>query len=126
MPGLFRRSRLVALLLLLLTPGLGGWAVQVLHPCPADVPSAATASGTGPEEGHHHQGAPGHSGHSAECRCIGSCQAALVARTSDAPTVDAPIPAFQLVLAPPASTRVLPEGRTPELHPPATAPPVLS
>jgi hypothetical protein len=126
MPGPIRRSRLVALLLLLLTPGLGGWAVQALHPCPADMPSATAASRTGHDEGHHHQGAPGHSGHSAECRCIGSCQAALVARTSDAPTVDAPIPAFQLILPRPATTRVLAEGRTPELHPPATAPPILS
>jgi hypothetical protein len=35
MPGPLRRSRLVALLLLLLTPGLGGWVVQAAHPCPA-------------------------------------------------------------------------------------------
>jgi hypothetical protein len=125
MPGPIRRSRLVALLLLLLTPGLGGWAVQVLHPCPADMPSATATSGTG-HEGGHHQGAPGQSGHSAECRCIGSCQAALVVGTRDAPTVEAPIPVFQLVLPRPATTRVLAEGRTPELHPPATAPPILS
>lgn len=125
MPGPLRRSRLVALLLLLLTPGLGGWAVQALHPCPAAIPWAASAADQRDHQDHH-QSAPGDTGHEDECRCIGSCQAALAAGTGDAPTVDAPIPTFQLVMPRPAGTRLLAEGRTPDYQPPATAPPVLS
>src|SRR5690349_1372566 len=114
-----QRGRLVALLLLLLTPGLGGCAVQALHPCPA----AAM--------GHHH-GSDGHGdhpnvpGHEAQCHCIGSCHATPAVEPASAPTVAAPIPAYCLTQDPPAESHLLSTERPPELHPPATAPPSLS
>lgn len=114
-----QRGRLVALLLLLLTPGFGGWAVQALHPCPA----AAM--------GHHH-GSDGHSqgsslpGHEAQCHCIGSCHATAAVEPASAPTVAAPIPAYCLTQARPTESHLLATAPLPELHPPATAPPRLS
>jgi hypothetical protein len=114
-----QRGRLIALLLLLLTPGLGGWAVQALHPCPA----AAV--------GHHH-GSGGHGdgpsvpGHEAQCHCIGSCHATPAVEPTSAPTIAAPIPAYRLTQDRPAESHLLATGRLPELHPPATAPPSLS
>jgi hypothetical protein len=122
MPDRIRRSRLLALLLLLLTPGLGGWAVQVLHPCATAGAHAAVAHGTG----HHDGGSPAEPGHAPECRCIGSCQSAATVTPASAPTVAAPIPAYQLVSPRPADSHRLPAGRIPDLHPPATAPPLLS
>lgn len=114
-----QRARLVALLLLLLTPGSGGWAVQALHPCPA----AAM--------GHHHgsndhgdgSGVPGHE---AQCHCIGSCHTTPAVEPASAPTVAAPIPAYGLTQDRLAESHLLATGRPPELHPPATAPPSLS
>ena len=114
-----QRRRLVALLLLLLTPGLGGWAVQALHPCP----TAAV--------GHHH-GSDGHEdgsgvpGHESRCRCIGSCHATPAVEPASAPTVAAPIPTYCLTQHRPDESHLLATGRLPELHPPATAPPSLS
>jgi hypothetical protein len=35
---LLRRSRLLALVLLLATPALGGAWLQAFHPCPVDTP----------------------------------------------------------------------------------------
>ena len=119
MPALVQRGRLVALLLLLLTPGLGGWAVQALHPCP----TAAM--------GHHHgpdgrQGGSDVPDHKARCHCIGSCHATPAVQPSSAPTVAAPIPAYCLTQHRPDESHLLVTGRLPELHPPATAPPSLS
>lgn len=119
MAALVQRGRLVALFLLLLTPGLGGWAVQALHPCPA---AAA---------GHHH-GSDGHGdgsggpGHEAQCHCIGSCHATPAVEPASAPTVAAPVPAYRLTQGRPAKSHLLATARVPELHPPATAPPSLS
>jgi hypothetical protein len=123
MTGL-RRSRTLALLLLLLTPGLGGWAVQVLHPCA----SAGSRAAMAPPGGHHHEqgGLPSQADHQAHCRCIGSCQTAVPVRPATAPTVAAPIPAYQLLFPRPADANRFSAGRVPELHPPATAPPALS
>src|SRR6476469_692649 len=114
-----QRGRLVALFLLLLNPGLGGWAVQALHPCPA---SAAA---------HHHASDGSHDGssvpgHHAQCHCIGSCHATPAVQPATAPTVAAPIPVYRLAQHRPAESHFLATGRLPELHPPATAPPVLS
>jgi hypothetical protein len=119
MPAPVQRGRFVALLLLLLTPGLGGWAVQALHPCPA----AAV--------GHHH-GSDGHGKgssaprHEAQCHCIGSCHATPAVEPASAPTVAAPIPVYCLTQGRPAESHFLATGHLPELHPPATAPPSLS
>ena len=108
------------MLLTLLTPGLGGWAVQAFHPCPA---AAAGA---------HHHGSTGHGdgssvpGHQAQCHCIGSCHATPALEPASAPTVAAPIPAYSLTQHPPAESHLLATRHLPELHPPATAPPSLS
>jgi hypothetical protein len=113
MPGPLRRSRrLVALLLLLLTPALGGWAVQTAHSCPTAL---------GAEQSHH--GMPAHGEHGTECHCIGSCHTpAAVALPSAA--------LLAVLIAAPAATPVRPDGALPapvsrlsELLPPSTAPP---
>jgi hypothetical protein len=70
---LLRRARSVALALLLMSPGLGGMAVQAFHPCPSHMVMQGA--------GMHHvagdsQDTPSN-GHS-YCHCIGSCAAAAV------------------------------------------------
>jgi hypothetical protein len=120
MPGSLRRSRIVALLLLLLTPGLGGWVVQAAHPCPAAAAVGHAAHG----QAHHDAPADGeHGGH---CRCIGSCHAAQAVQAADAPTFDVVPVAYHPTPHRPDGALLLPAGRPPQLLPPATAPPVLS
>ncbi len=124
MPGRFRRSRLLALLLLLVTPGLGGWPIKMLHPCASAVQHAMA-----PEQGgeqHEEHGAPAHPGHQGECRCIGSCQVTTAIQHPTVPTVAAPIPSYRLTTPRPAESPLFTAGRVPDLHPPATAPPVQS
>jgi hypothetical protein len=101
--------RLLALLLLLLSPGLGGWAMQVLHPCPAEASHA-----------------PAHGGQGVECHCFGSCNASPMFQTASAPTVAMPIPPFALTIPLPAEPERPVARRLTLLHPPATAPPVQS
>ncbi|HKT61637.1 MAG TPA: hypothetical protein VJQ46_16390 [Gemmatimonadales bacterium] len=114
-----QRGRLMALLLLLLTPGLGGWAVQTFHPCPS-----SGAAHHHQSDGHHESsGAPEHE---SRCHCIGSCHATPAVAAPSAVTVAAPIPAYRLAQARPAVLHFLATGRHPDLHPPATAPPVRS
>jgi len=113
-----QRGRLIALLLLLLTPGLGGWAVQALHPCPA--------AAAGHHHGSGHGDGPSLPGHESQCHCIGSCHATPAVEPASAPTVAAPIPTYCLTQHRPAESHFFATGRLPELHPPATAPPSLS
>src|SRR5688572_2624677 len=71
---IFRRSRAMALVMVLLAPGIAGAGVQWLHACPA----AAEVSADQP---HHGSPAPQPADHANGCECIGSCiTAALVAR----------------------------------------------
>jgi hypothetical protein len=119
MPGPLRRSRrLVALLLLLLTPALGGWAVKTAHSCPTALGADLHAQ---PEPGHH--GLPAHGGHGAECHCIGSCH------TPPAVIPPAPAPLGVAVAEPaPAPVRAhgalpVPASRLSDFLPPSTAPP---
>jgi len=121
MPGPLRRSRILALLLLLLTPGLGGWVVQAAHPCPA----AAGAVGHAAHGPGQHD-APADGEHDEHCRCIGSCHTAQAARAADAPTFGVAPATYQLAPQRAAGARLLPAGRPLQLLPPATAPPVLS
>ena len=112
MPGPLRRSRrLVAVLLLLLTPALGGWAVQTAHPCPTALAS---------EQGHH--GMPGHGGHGAECHCIGSCHAPASVALPSA-TVIAVVVAIPAPPPSPDGALPVPASRLSDLLPPSTAPP---
>lgn len=111
-----RRSRAMALAMVLLAPGITGTGVQWLHACPAEAEVSAD---------HQHHGSPPSqpAGHSNGCECIGSCiTAALVAR---------PAATILVVLEPPQSRLVsftdngfVPAGIPSHLLPPATAPPL--
>jgi hypothetical protein len=111
-----RRSRAMALAMVLLAPGIAGTGVQWLHSCPADAQASA-------DHQHHNSPASDPAGHSNSCECIGSClTAALVAR---------PAAAVVSVLEPPrprvvafSNSGVVPAGTRTHLLPPATAPPL--
>ena len=113
---LLRRSRLLALALLLATPALGGAWLQVGHPCPVDAPWLSTGGNEGHGE-HDPHSTPG------TCHCVNSCQAAAVAAIAAAPVLQlaaAPPPAAPPAFAPAAP---LPAFRPADRLPPATAPP---
>jgi hypothetical protein len=118
MIGLLRRSRVMALALLLLAPGVSGSAVQWLHVCP--VKAAAVA------DHQHHGQTPGDPSHSQNCQCIGSCNPAATASPAKSRTVVAAHiqPARQVI--PPSGLSFVPVGTSSHLLPPATAPPLLS
>src|SRR5688572_9324619 len=84
MIGRMRRWRLLALLLLLATPGVAGTALERVHPCPETAP-ASVAAETGHGAHGNEQESPGHSG---ECHCVGACIGA-VASIAFAPAVPA-------------------------------------
>jgi hypothetical protein len=115
---LLRRARSVALALLLMSPGLGGMAVQAFHPCPSHM--VMQGAGMHHAAGDSHQTPDG--GHT-YCHCIGSCAATAV-QTS-------PADGRLLVLAA-APIRILvaeaaehPVAQLPlDLLPPSTAPPL--
>ena len=115
---LLRRARSVALALLLMSPGLGGMAVQAFHPCPSHLVMQPG--------GMHHAGGDSHQapndGHS-YCHCIGSCAATAVQSS--------PGDGRMLVLASaPTITLVTDACESPvtqlplDLLPPSTAPPL--
>jgi hypothetical protein len=111
MVAILRRSRLLALALVLVAPGVAGTWVQWLHPCPIEGFSS---------RGHHHEAgstrAPGKT-----CHCIGSCH-------SVAPPALTGTPTLIVKLAEPVRTTISPGASQPvstasHLLPPATAPP---
>lgn len=113
---LFRRSRLLALALLLATPALGGAWLQFAHPCPVDAPWTAEHGGHGAEHG----GADASSG----CHCVGTCAPGILAALG----ADDPSPAAAVSI-PPAGSPLVPAAQAPSLRPadrlpPATAPPL--
>ena len=124
MPCRTHRSRLLLLLLLLLSPGLGGWAVQVVHPCSTDA-SQGPAVGHGGNDRSSHP-APARGSQGAECHCFGTCNAGPTFQPATAPTFAAPIPSFALTVRRPAEPERPVARRLTLLQPPATAPPVLS
>jgi hypothetical protein len=123
----FRRSRLLAGVLLLASPGGVGGVLPVLHPCPVDAPWLATHAAHGASHQHHaaSAGQPAQDSHGEQqsCHCIGACCAAallvppapqLVSRFAALPlAAERPRPDAALWLAPVAS-----------LLPPSTAPPI--
>ncbi|MGH7526411.1 MAG: hypothetical protein ACREMX_06880 [Gemmatimonadales bacterium] len=117
---LLRRSRLLALVLLVATPGLGGAWLQAAHPCPVDTPWLA---GGGAHGEHHDSGPAGDNGHGF-CHCIGSCSAAAIAVLPTAArllSAAVAIPAYATPFAPALAAPVaVPSDRLP----PATAPPL--
>lgn len=123
-----RGLRLLALLLLLGVPGLGGSALQLLHPCPASAPWLADAAG-GARASHRAAvtDASGHEGHAPDaehrCHCIGSCQlgtAPLPAGTAVAVLRLPPEPAPRVIAT---AAAVPPAARPADRLPPSTAPP---
>ena len=119
----FRRIRLLAFLLLAGTPGLGGLALQTLHPCPAEMPWLPVSGG---HHAHHAAGdeAATDEGASGACHCIGSCSisapAGLAATTpalAQSSWVDVSLASHRVAHAP----VLLPIDR----FPPKTAPPLL-
>jgi len=118
MTALLRRSRAMALALLLLAPGVSGSAVQWLHACP--VKAAAVA------DHQHHDQTPADADHSQSCQCIGSCNTAGTASHAQPITVASAVIQPDLYVAPPADVSFVPAGTPSHFLPPATAPPLLS
>lgn len=112
-----RRSRLLALALLLAAPALGGAWLQALHPCPVDAPWAA---GHGSDHGGQHGGDQEGGG----CQCVSACTgvatAALAAASELPPAAERVRPARPAF--PPAA--VTPAPRSSHRLPPSTAPPL--
>ena len=117
MMSLLRRSRALALALLLLAPGVSGSVVQLVHACP--IQAAAVAD-------QHHDQAPADTGHSQTCQCIGSCNTAGTASVTQPVTVATADIQPDNHVAPPTGASFIPVGTPSDLLPPATAPPLLS
>jgi len=118
MISLIRRSRAMALALLLLAPGISGSAVQWLHACP--VKGAVVA------DHEHHGQAPADAGHSQNCQCIGACNTATTASPAASVTVAVAVVEPARRVLPPSGVSFVPLGTPSDLLPPATAPPLLS
>ena len=109
------RTRLAALVLLFASPGITGWAVDAVHPCPEKAPWTVQ------ETGHHHD-APATEHHS--CKCVGACQTAVAGSVD----VRDGLAALAPVLSYRATTFHFPLvalGRPQDRLPPATAPPLV-
>ena len=117
MMALLRRSQVMALALVLLTPGVTGSAARWLHPCPAQ---AAVA------DHQHHGPAPADTGHSQNCQCIGPCNSATTASPAKPIIVAVALAKPDHHIVPPSGISFVPAGTPSDLLPPATAPPLLS
>ncbi|HET8634741.1 MAG TPA: hypothetical protein VFL88_11405 [Gemmatimonadales bacterium] len=115
---LLRRARSVALALLLMSPGLGGMAVQAFHPCPSHMVMQGA--------GMHHAAGDAHDAPSdahSYCHCIGSCAAAAVQASPRDGRMLAVLAAPHA--APVAETADRPASQLPlDRLPPSTAPPL--
>ena len=112
---LFRRSRAMALALVLLAPGIAGTAVQWLHACPAEAAAAA--------DHHQHDSGSSQTGHSQGCECVGSCNPPGVLAPAKAPVLSAlDQPHHRAIL--PIDLPFVPGGIPSDFLPPATAPPL--
>ncbi|HEV8454293.1 MAG TPA: hypothetical protein VGQ24_05355 [Gemmatimonadales bacterium] len=116
MLAFLRQSRALALALVLLAPGIAGSAVQWLHTCPADSPSAVT-------EHQQHDSKPSDSGHAPACHCIGVCHHAGVVSPAKPLTIAFAPDQPDSFVTPPSGVSFLPAGTPSDLLPPATAPP---
>ena len=113
---LLRRSRTLALVLLLLAPGVSGGLVQWLHACPVSAPGQAA----------EHQHGSDHSapGQVPSCQCIGACQVAGVFSPAGPTVVVAGPSQLSHRVLPPSGPSFVPAGTPSDLLPPATAPPL--
>jgi hypothetical protein len=110
-----RAQRIVALVLLLLAPGVSGSAIQWLHSCPAESDAA---------EHQHHEGSTSHSGE-APCDCIGSCTPAGLVAVPLAGGVRVGFDRTEVQLSRPPAASFTPSSTRSHLLPPATAPPLV-
>ena len=116
MLSVLRGSRIIALVLVLLAPGVSGSAVQWLHACPVSAPQRASE--------HQHGSDNSGSGHAPSCQCIGACQTAgILSPAKPLVVVAAPTEPNHRFILPPDVTFV-PTGTPSDLLPPATAPPL--
>jgi hypothetical protein len=117
MLNLLRRSRALALSMVLLAPGITGTAAQWLHACPAQAQAA--------RDHQHHESDTSPPGHSQACECIGTClTAGVVAPARSLTTLVAVVLPHRGAIAPVGPTFV-PAGVPSDLLPPATAPPLV-
>jgi hypothetical protein len=114
---LVRRSRAMALAMVLLAPGITGSAVQWLHACPAGAEAEAS-------DHQNHDPAPAQSGHSQGCECIDSCNTIGAGSPVRAVTIGAAVilPVQRATL--PIDPDFVPVGLPSDLLPPSTAPPL--
>jgi hypothetical protein len=122
MPFRTRVSQLLALALLLLSPGAGGLVLEIGHPCPGEAAPEASATGHAHHADAHHSGQQGPE-HGDRCCCFGACSLAL--QFSLLPQAAAPVTAgigtaHSLVLS---RSVQAPRAQSLRLLPPATAPP---
>jgi hypothetical protein len=117
-----RRSRSLAVALVLVTPALGGAWLQALHPCPVDAPWVGASAGHEAEHSDGHHGTP--AGPAEGCHCVGSCSTAtgaVLTKTTESPALIASAPAARPTFPARADPPAL---RPSDLLPPATAPPL--
>jgi hypothetical protein len=121
MIGRVRRWRLLALLLLAITPGFAGTVLDGLHPCPENAPwTAAAATGHGDHGNGGDHGTPAHSG---ECHCLGACIGA-VAALPFAPVLPVATYDIEFARTARAAPADLPASQPSDRLPPSTAPPL--
>jgi hypothetical protein len=111
-----RRSRLLALVLILVAPGVTGTAVQSLHPCPVNTPTTSD---------HHDQSpAPSHGSHGETCQCIGSCHTAGLSLPGRTARLTISYTEYDRGVIEPFGCSFVPDGTPSHLLPLATAPPL--
>lgn len=116
MLALLRRSRLLALALILIAPGVSGGLVQWRHACPVDTPWAMDHQA--------HGSAPSNSQQPQQCQCIGSCHTVSVVEAPKSPTLVTAVLTPDHHVIQPSGTSLVPIGTPSNLLPPATAPPL--
>jgi hypothetical protein len=115
MLALLRRSRFLALALILAAPGVAGTAVQWLHSCPAQASAAS--------EHHDQSQAPAH-GHGQTCHCIGTCHmAGVLPAPGGTARITIGFVESNRGIVTPFGESFEPAGTPSYLLPPATAPP---
>jgi hypothetical protein len=119
---ILRQSRLLPLLLLLATPGLGGAWLQAAHPCPVDLPWLAGAEHA--QQGSHHGTEPGNAPAGETCHCVGVCHVAGAALVATATRVAVLVVTSDPPAATPAPDLDPPVQLPSDRQPPATAPPL--
>ena len=112
-----RRSRAMALALMLLGPGISGSAVQWLHACPAEAAAVPDHPHQNPDSSQQ--------GHSQACQCIGSCNTAPAIALTESLTVLAVVVQPDRTISSPTGHSFVPAGSVSHLLPPATAPPLV-